>query len=222
MAGKKKTLTEIQKQLVEQDYRLYYSITDVMKNPELRGLGRIPIVRYLIDLGLYEGISGKNQQQRKQEKIQSTMLARYGVINNGQRDGQGFSVMNNIPYDNISALNEDYKEFRKRVEYLTRQNVKKLQIPDYCEYTGVRFTDSEQSHVNPNDPRKRTIDHRTSIVIGYLMGKTPGDISDTKNLAYCIRYANTIKGNTSEEAFLTVAKYIREIFLKEGYAVSDN
>lgn len=222
MANRKKKLTEVQKKIVEQDYRRYYSVSDVMKNKKLQGLGRIPIVRYLTEIGLYEGISGKNQQLKKQEKIQSTMLARYGVINNGQRDNQGFSVMNKIPYDNIPVLNEHYKEFRKQVEHLTRQNIRKLPVPDYCQYTGVRFADSEQLQVNPNDPRKRTIDHRTPVVIGYLMGETPEKISDTKNLAYCIRYANTIKGNTSAEDFLPIAKYIKQAFIKEGYVVSDN
>lgn len=37
-----------------------------------------------------------------------------------------------------------------------------LKEEDYCYYTGIRFADVEQQFVNPNDPRKRSLDSENS------------------------------------------------------------
>lgn len=149
------------------------------------------------------------------------MITEYGVINNGQRAGQGFGPRNKIPYNTVDFLDTQYQLFRNKVERLTKKNISKLPIPDYCYYTGVKFVDSEITLVNPNDPRKRTVDHKIPIIVGYLKGQSIEELSSLDNICYCLRYVNTIKGNTSYQDFIEIAKYIREAFKKEGYETNE-
>lgn len=207
--------------IIVKEYQKTYSVSEVMKHPNLRGIGRIPITRHLKELGLYEGISGQNQQKKKQEKIQNTMMSRYGVINNGQRDNQGFSVLNRIPYTDIKILSQDYQEYRKKVDKFTGKTVSKMKLPEFCFYTKVRFADAERDKVNPNDQRKRTVDHKIPVIVGYLQGLSPEEMSSTENITFVLRYVNTVKGNTQHNDFLVIAKYIQDIFRKEGFFINE-
>lgn len=60
MSSRLKILTEDQKSTIVATYTETYSISDVMKNPALKGLGRVPIKRFLQEVNLYEGIDGPN------------------------------------------------------------------------------------------------------------------------------------------------------------------
>jgi hypothetical protein len=210
-------LIEITPAIEETIIRLYtetYSVTDVLLDPLIKGIGRLRIVEVLKDANIYEGIRGKNQQAKKQEKIKNTMLSRYGVENNGQRPGQGFGERNKIPYTNVEFLDEGYKLYRKAVEHQTNKTIHSMVKPDTCFYTGIRFADVDAEHVNPNDQRKRTIDHKIPVIIGYLQGRTVEEISSPENITFVLRYVNTIKGNTLHENFLPIAEYIKLAFIK--------
>ena len=195
-------------------YSETYSVTDVLLNPTIKGIGRLRVVEVLKNANIYEGIRGKNQQVKKQEKIKNTMLSRYGVENNGQRPGQGFGVRNKIPYASVEFLDEGYKLYRKAVEHQTNKTTHTMVKPDTCFYTGIKFADVDQVHVNPNDQRKRTIDHKVPVIIGYLQGRTVEEISSPDNITFVLRYVNTIKGNTLHENFLPIAEYIKLAFIK--------
>lgn len=198
-------------------YSETYSVSDVLRLPEMRGIGRPRVVSILKDAGLYEGLTGKNQQAKKQEKIKNTMMARFGVENNGQRPGQGFGERNKIPHTKIDFLTIEYKEYRKAVEHETNKTVFAMDKPEVCYYTGVRFVDCEQEKVNPNDQRKRTIDHKIPVIIGYLQGLSVEEMSKPENITFVLRYVNTIKGNTLHDSFLPIAAYIKQTFTKEGF-----
>ena len=85
--------------------------------------------------------------------------------------------------------------------------------PEVCYYTGVRFIDCDQAKVNPNDPRKRTIDHKIPVIIGYLQGLSVKEISKPENITFVLRYVNTIKSNTLHDNFLPIAEHIKHAFM---------
>jgi hypothetical protein len=171
-----------------------------------------PRIRILIDklLNLQKvkkGIGNKNMQLAKQQKMKETMLERYGVENYGQLPQGGWAKRNNIPYKR-SNISEEYKEYRKVVDYYTRKfhesQVRSNTLPTHCFYTGIEFNDNILTEVNPNDPLKRTIDHRISVIESFINGTLPEHTAAPKNMIYCIRVINNLKSNTNEAYFTDV------------------
>jgi len=178
------------------------------------GSARNHIVKILKEAGIYQGTGGLTAQY-KQKKVQNTMMERYGVINHGQTPGGGWKY-NEITKTTISFLDE-YQSYAKKVDELTKQNKKNMLPADYCFYTGIKFIDSYQDIVNPNDPLKKSIDHKISKMVGFLNNISADNISATNNLAYCLKYCNTLKNMMTEEMFTPFAKELREKFKNEGY-----
>lgn len=177
------------------------------KEETILSLGKIrkivdPIV---IELGIKKSLSDKDLTKKRHDKIKKTMFNRYGVVNNGQRPGQGWSRLNQIDYKKLE-FDINLTEFKKEVNYLTRKYVERLKkqnkIPDKCFYTGVIFKDSYQSVVNPNDPYKRSVDHRKPVIEMFLKGYTPEEVCQADNIVFCLRVVNTYKANTEEEYFV--------------------
>lgn len=168
----------------------------------------------LKDLGIKKSLSDKELNAKRQQKLQKTMLDRYGVRNNGQLPGQGWENLNSIAYTKL-AIDETLIEFRKKVNYLTRKYVDKLKkqnlVPTNCYYTDIPFKDNLQDFVNPNDPCKRSVDHRRPVAEMFLQGYSAEDVCKEDNIVFCLRAVNTYKANTPEEYF------VKEIvpFLKE-------
>lgn len=197
-----------------------YSVTDccrVVKDRENTILSeaklRKIITTKLDELGIRESLSGDNLNKKRQEKLKNTMLARYGVKNNGQRKGQGWENLNKIKYTPI-AFDEEFKLYRKRIDYLTRKYVELLKrkgtIPTTCYYTGIEFKDVA-GKVNPNDPYKRTVDHKIPVVEMFLSGKTPEETCAPENIVFCLRIVNTYKSNSPEDYFIEkILPYIKE------------
>jgi hypothetical protein len=133
------------------------------------------------------------------------MLDRYGVANNGQLPGQGWSNLNSIEYKKLEVDNA-LADFRKKVNYLTRKYVERLKkhgaLPTECYYTGITFKDEVQKQINPNDPYKRSVDHRISVIEMFLKGGTPEEVCKEGNIVFCLRAVNTYKANTPEEYFV--------------------
>lgn len=91
---------------------------------------------------------------------------------NGVKGNSGFIAMNNVPYDK-PPFDDEYADYCKTVKKITDKTVRKLKdaglIPLYCKYSGIMFAESEQERVNPNDWRKRSVDHIKPIVSCFLM-----------------------------------------------------
>lgn len=159
----------------------------------------------VIDLGIKKSLTDKDLNKKRQDKIKQTMLKRYGVVNNGQRAGHGWSNLNQINYEKLK-LDTELNDFRKKVNYLTRKHVERLKrqnkIPDKCFYTGITFRDAYRQNVNPNDPYKRSVDHRMPVIEMFLKGSTPEDVCQEDNIVFCLRVVNTYKANTAEEYFI--------------------
>jgi len=154
--------------------------------------------------GVYEGISGKNTNDKRQSKMQASMLNRYGVINNGQRPGEGFKKQNLIPYKKLK-INEEFNNYRKEVESMTKKQVDKIKkinlIPNTCYYTDIAFNDNLLEKVNPNDPLKRTIDHKISVNEAFFYNWPTEKTAAAENLVFCLRIVNTVKGHMNENEF---------------------
>ncbi len=175
------------------------------------------VKKLLRDTGVYDPYS-KTQRAARTSKRTATMIDKYGVVNNGQLPGMGFGDRNSIPYKKVRYLTESFELYEKEVYRFTKKTVRQFgsDLPKFCEYTGVKFAD-EEGPVNPNDPRKRTVDHVIPVITCYL-NYVPADVAaSVTNLKFCIRYANSVKGNSTLESFLPLALKIREVFEDEGY-----
>jgi CxxC motif-containing protein len=217
---KYETFSEDLKQFIEKKYKECYSTTQVVKSVnELYNLhlGRGAIEEYLKYIKIYEGLTGENYLKNKVEKNKKVMMERYGVENWGQTSDGGYKAQNKIPYDKIPILSKDFKRYKLEVEKVTKQNKKHIKNIDFCFYTGIRFVDTEQEKVNPNDPRKRSIDHKIPIIICFLNNISPEIAGGIDNLIFVLKYVNSIKGNTLHESFLSIAPKIRKVFINEGY-----
>lgn len=206
------------KKSIELEYQKTYSVTKVLEiisNEFEEKVGRNPVVDYLKSKNLYEGLKGPNYLKKKVENNKKIMLEKYGVENYGQLKSSGWTIQNKIPYKTIKCLDEDYRSYRKKVDKITKKNIQQIKS-DYCFYTGIKFADID-GPTNPNDPRKKSIDHRLPVIYCYLNEISIEDAGSINNIVYVLRYVNSIKGNTLEESFIPIAKKIRKIFKNEGF-----
>lgn len=217
---KYETFTEELKRFIKDLYLEEYSVSIVLKQvkekyPNMSPIGRTPITDYLKHIGVYEGLTGSNYVKKNNERVVNTIRERYGVDNWGQTADGGWTKLNSIKYEKLN-IDKEFSEFKRKVEKLTRKNVKKLnELPIKCEYTGVTFNDI-YGDVNPNDPLKRTIDHIVPVIHAFIMGWTVEETSDITNIAFVIRIVNSIKGNTSKESFNSLLPNIKERLINEG------
>jgi len=221
---KHKTFTDELKDFIRNSYLKNYSVTKVIDEVKSNfqgniegNIGRNPITNYLKEIGIYEGLNGSNYLKKKVENNVKIMNERYGVDNWGQVNGEGWSKLNSIPYEKISYLDTDFLEYRKLVDKLSKKNKKFITEDVYCYYTGIMFADAEYDKVNPNDPRKRSLDHKIPIIICYLDGISCEDVASLDNLIYVLRYVNSIKSNTDHDSFIPIARKIRKVFINEGF-----
>ncbi|NDG32892.1 hypothetical protein EB118_22840 [bacterium] len=208
-------MTDEMKEKYIQKYKETYSVSEILRTFN-DGIGRKKIINLLKEEGIYEGLNGPNYLKKKVENNEKIMMKKYGVINWGQTKDGGYKSQNKIPYKKISYLNEEYKEYKNQVEKETKLNIKNIDLPEYCFYTGIQFADVE-GPVNPNDPRKRSVDHKIPVIICYLNGFSTNQASDLTNLIFVLKYVNSIKSNTDHESFLKITHKIREVFVNEGY-----
>jgi hypothetical protein len=211
------SITEEIKNIIIETYKKEYSVSEVIKKCP-KGIGRKRIENILKSVGIYEGINGENYLRKKVEKQEKLMMEKYGVKNWGQTKDGGYKKQNKIPYKKISFLTDEYKDYRVQVEKETEKNIKKhFKIyPKYCFYTKILFADEEGS-VNPNDPRKRSVDHRIPVLHCYLNGVSVENASHINNIVFVLRYVNSVKGQTLEDSFLPIVEKIRKVFINEGY-----
>lgn len=219
---RKEILIENREKIIE-EYLRTFSVSEILRNInskfKLHGFSvvtRKDLVNILKKENVYEGLNGKNYLKNKVEKNKKIMMEKYGVENWGQTSNGGYKSLNKIPYKKISYLSDGYKKYREQVEEITRKNIKEIELPKYCEYTGIKFSD-EEGKTNPNDPRKRSVDHKISVMICYLNDISVEEAGSKDNIVFVLKYVNTIKGNTLHESFLTIADKIRKVFINEGY-----
>lgn len=173
--------------------------------------------QFLKDSGVYNAKS-KAISDHRQAGIKKTMLAKYGVENNSSLRTAEIKAWNSIPKTELHYI-EDLNNYRKQVYFYTKQMTRKLVKPKYCYYTGIEFIDELLNTPNPNDYLKRCVDHKISVVYGYHFNISPEELSNPSNIVFCLRYINTIKGNSNADdpAFLKICSNIRERLIDEGH-----
>lgn len=202
-------------------YKETYSVLTVhseVKEKFDSKMGRKPIEDLLKNEGIYEGLRGDNYLRHRQEKIKKTNKKKYGVENYGQLKTSGFTVSNNIPYKKTRLFGEEYQEYRKKVDSLTKSLSKKIQHPLTCYYTGIEFSDNDKgsNSINPNDPYKKTIDHKKPVLVSYIDGDSPEIAAREDNLVFVLRCINSIKGNTDHNSFKPIAEKVKDYLLDEN------
>jgi len=192
-------------------YKNNSSVSDVIKE---FGVTRNAVTKFLKESGVFTGLLN---QKTRAEKRMKTLQSRYGITNFGQSEmmKQRLKERNNIVYE-IPSFNEQLLLYKKNVTNFTYKNKKFLVDSEYCYFTGIWFGDN-LGLVNPNDPIKKTLDHKISIIDGFFSGISEEVIGGLSNLCWCIRYCNSLKGNMSAEAFIPLAKQIRGAFINAGY-----
>ena len=142
---------------------------------------------------------------------------------------------NRIPYDKLNITKDMLSYVSKAGASLRRKNSRKknglkckrkdakprLEIYDYCYYTGIRFVDAEQEYVNPNDPRKRTLDHKKPLALCFIDGWTIDEANHPDNLCYCLRVVNNVRSSTTLDSFIPIRNCYREKLIEGGYDYID-
>lgn len=105
-----------------------------------------------------------------------------------------------------------------KVKHLRKDAKPVLKEYDYCYHTGIRFVDAEVEFPNPNDPRKRSLDHKIPLAVCFIMGMTIDEANHPDNLCWCLKCVNNVRASTDLASFKKIADYYREQFIKEGYA----
>lgn len=187
---------------------------DIETNPSNR-LYRI-IIQILKDNKVYDPYN-KVALDIKLNKIKQTCLDRFGVDNISKLGGNGYCALNKIEYKKFT-FDANFQEYKNKVSKLTSKNIKKFNIkfPQYCEYTGILFSD-EEGISNPNDPRKRSIDHKLPVIHCYFNNISVEDAAHPNNLLFVLKYVNSLKSNTLHDSFLPLAYKIRKVFINEGF-----
>jgi hypothetical protein len=211
IAKKNKEILKLHSDEIIEYYKNNPNVNDVVST---FGLSRVAVVKLLKQVEAYKGFG---RQPSRSIKRMNTLQQRYGVTNYGQTPMMRQRLMerNSIPYNQPLFLADLYS-FRKNVDTITARNKKLLLNTGYCFYTGIRFGDVIRP-TNPNDPIKKTIDHKISIVDGYLRKYTAEEIGGLSNLCWAIKYCNSFKGNMSANDFIYYSRLIRERFIDAGY-----
>jgi hypothetical protein len=206
------TLSQHRDDIVEM-YKNTHNVSLLLREFDI---SRNCLQKLLKDVGIYEPSSILSRKARALA-IKVSMQDKYGIDNPGQFQSQKNALqVRNGYHKTYLQINEDFKEYSEEVDYITNKNKKYIIDSHYCFYTGIKFIDYINETVNPNDPLKRTIDHKLSKLDGFYSNTSPEIIGSKINLVYCLRYCNSIKGNMSVDSFQLYAKQIRERLINEG------
>lgn len=195
-----------------------------------------PYVEYLL-INENEYLSHADSVRYTSSRRMKNLEDKYGkgIINpsqipttKGEQAGNGWCKMNNLPLNKIMFY-DDFREYREKVDKLTKTNRQKLlrgtfpdyedyELPKYCQLTGIKFVDADGERVNPNDFLKRSLDHKKPVLLSFLDGDTPEQCSHPNNFVWILKQCNSVKGNTSFEDFKeNFAPKIRRLLINEGY-----
>lgn len=210
-----KKIVERDKDKIIQRYKTDYSVYALCRDFGYSGGTDRHVANMLKEEGLYQGVGGLSAKS-KASKIKETCKKKYGVDNISKLDGYGWSNKNSRDKIEVKWV-DDKEKYCEEVDRITKINKKRMIDTKYCHYTGIKFADFLLEECNPNDQLKRTVDHKTSKFVGYLLGIPPEEIADVGNLVYCLRFCNTVKNIMTEEQFLPFAEKIREKFINEGH-----
>jgi hypothetical protein len=108
----------------------------------------------------------------------------------------------------FSVIEEDYSKFKnyyKKCISITRINIRKYKFKE--KWNGIDYYDSEYIKDNynlydQNNENYPNIDHKTSIIYGFLNNITADEISSINNLCFTKRKHNASKKARTEEEYI--------------------
>lgn len=152
-------------------------------------------------------------------KTEATCLKKFGVRNVGltEKHKQDMRIVNGTTKNPFAKTDfkireyikgkrckpgdePAYTNYAKSVWKETNKHKKELndQFTGYCYYTGMPIIKFKVGENNPNDQKIATIDHKESIMSGFLRHATPEEIGGLDNLCWTSRYFNSLKGPKNE------------------------
>ena len=177
---------------------------------------------------IYERSLNKKYVQRKTKKIEQTCTEKYGlgIINSGQTESHKQRMkktngekVNPFATDEFYILQiikgkivprEDkilFDEYKAKVKYYTNKSVKKMSTPDICYYSGFPIFKDKQ--INYNSQFYATLDHKISVLYGFIHKIDAEQIGSIENLCWCSRLVNALKCEMTEQEFITSDRYKR-------------
>lgn len=175
-------------------------------------------------------------------KIRKSIQNKYGVDNifslKEYQDKAKEAIVNRFGVDNISkseykrnlladkklrTLLEDvgYEAYKNRIRQITRKHISNVlesweAYNPICYYTGERLLNTDGSHL-ADKLMYPTIDHKVSVLFGYLNDIPAEIIGSLKNLCVCSRKINSTKNQLTEEEFYLKKpkniKFFKDLFI---------
>ena len=176
---------------------------------------------------LLYGVDSPLQNKEIFDKVSNTNIKKYGVVNTFQSEffknkiyksnflkygckspSQNKDVIlkmlktkkKNGYIENIES-NSNFISYKKIVRKLTNKNIKTL----YENWNGFDYYDGDYIKDNfsldSNDPSYTTIDHKISVLFGFINNIDPNCIADINNLCVTKRKINSVKNYKTEDEF---------------------
>lgn len=171
-------------------------------------------VEYVIQSGDIQDIIKRNNLQKWgceyplqneyiKNKIKKTNIERYGVEYVLQNDSIIQKAKNTkIKKGLYSSDISDFSKYKNKVYTLTN----KIKSELFKCWDGYDFYDKEYIICNFEKPYHHsdypTVDHKISVIYGYINGISPVEISDINNLCITKRYINSSKGSKCDIEFI--------------------
>lgn len=129
-------------------------------------------------------------------KAKQTSKAKYGVEYYLSSDARREKMVDSGQWVNLELISDFTRYYRKCIS-VTNKNKAEL----FSRWNGKCYYSGETLIVNKllyNDPLYRTIDHKYSIINGYLNGISPEYIGNIDNLCICSKSANRKKWTSND------------------------
>lgn len=188
--------SDIIREKIKKSFQENWGVNSPFESDDIRQISKESILKKY-------GVDNVFMSDDIKEKIKKTNLEKYGVdnpmINEKIKDKVRITKEKlGLQSKNISK----FKKYRHRISYLTKRNKKEL----YENWNGHDYYDNEyikeNFKLNHLDKKYPTIDHKTSVLYGFLNGISEEEISDMGNLCITKRSINSIKGFKNENVFL--------------------
>jgi len=150
------------------------------------------------------GVESSNQSDKVKEKIKKTCLDRFGFTHDNKLDSQKEKrkmtrIKNGIQLsDNMI---EPYLLYRRQVDNISDR----LKIELLKTWNGYDYYDNEYIKdyfiLSPNDKRYPTLDHKTSVIYGFLNKIPINNIATLDNLCFTKNKLNAQKGSLNESEY---------------------
>jgi hypothetical protein len=145
------------------------------------------------------------------EKRKQTWLKNYGFEHPFKSDKVKSKIYHTMIKNGYRSFDKGYKLYLKVVNSLTNFNKKEL----FENWNGIDFYDNEDIKenlgLNSNSSEYPTVDHKTSVLYGFLNNIQPEEIAKIENLCITKRSINSKKGSKTAEKYQDFVSILKSI-----------